>query len=495
MTHAILWFRRDLRLTDNPALQAALQQQVRKLIPVYIHAPQEEAPWHPGSASNWWLHHSLTALDGALRKRGSGLVIARGKSLATLQKLAKQHGCSHVYWNDLPEPVCRHRDERIMNRLSNAGLSCQAFNASSLIAAPLLNLSGKPYRVFTPFWRALLKRGLPQAKPSPAPRSIPPLPDNISSLPLNKLRLLPKIRWDSGFHDQWKPGEQGALKQFERFLDIAMEDYANRRDRPDQTGTSRLSPHLHFGEIGPIQLLRGIEAQFGCRPANQPQGGSDPYLRQLGWREFALYLLNHFPDTDSRPFDQRFRDFHWPDGEASSEYLARWQRGMTGIPIVDAGMRELWRTGWMHNRVRMIVASLLTKNLGIHWLEGARWFWDTLLDADCANNTFGWQWSAGCGADAAPYFRIFNPVRQGERFDPQGNYIRQWVPEIAPLSDKQLNAPWEARATELSKAGVQLGKTYPKPIVDLADSRKEALQRWEQIKHHHPKERAEYESA
>ena len=486
MTHAILWLRRDLRLTDNPALQAALQQ-ARRLIPVYIHAPDEEAPWSPGSASNWWLHHSLASLDEELRKRGSRLVIARGKSLSILQRLVKQHGCTHIYWNRLPEPACRHRDERIMRQLSSTGLSCEAFHSGSLIQGqPLKNLSGTPYRVFTPFWRALLKRGLPQTTPSPAPRALPPLPDNISTLSLSKLRLLPKIRWDIGFHDYWKPGEQGALKQFEQFLETAIEDYTNKRDRPDWTGTSRLSPHLHFGEIGPIQLLRGIEASFGYHPINQQQTGPDHYLRQLGWREFALYLLNHFPNTDQHPFDQRFKDFPWSSGETSKEWLARWQRGMTGIPIIDAGMRELWHTGWMHNRVRMIVASLLTKNLGIHWLEGARWFWDTLLDADCANNTLGWQWSAGCGADAAPYFRIFNPVRQGERFDPKGDYIRQWVPELAPLPDKRLNTPWEARPAELSKAGIRLGKAYPEPIVDLTDSRKGALQRWERIKHHHP---------
>jgi deoxyribodipyrimidine photo-lyase len=482
MKAAILWFRRDLRLTDNPALQAALKQSP-KLIPVYIHAPLEEAPWTPGAASNWWLHHSLSSLDNDLRKRGSRLVIERGESLATLLNIAQHIDDPHLFWNQLPEPACQQRDHQIRQQLTNVGITCHECNTNRLMGDPqMMNLSGNPYRVFTPFWRATLKRGLSDRRLSPAPKSLPSLPIKGHTLSIKDLQLLPKIPWDKGFRDGWKPGEQGALKQFKHFINNSIESYTDRRDRPDQEGTSRLSPHLHFGEISPMQILRGIEARLEGPISNQDRVGVSDYLRQLGWREFAIYLLEFFPETDQRPFNQQFNNFQWLQGDQSKEWLTLWQQGMTGIPIVDAGMRELWHTGWMHNRVRMIVASLLTKNMGIHWLEGARWFWKTLLDADCPNNTLGWQWSAGCGADAAPYFRIFNPVHQGKRFDPRGDYLRRWIPELAQLSDKHLNAPWEAGHAKLAKAGIHLGKEYPKPIVDLTHSRKIALLRWTEFK-------------
>ncbi|MET0053070.1 MAG: deoxyribodipyrimidine photo-lyase [Candidatus Thiodiazotropha sp.] len=483
MTTTLLWFRRDLRLSDNPALRAALKD-ANHLIPLYIHAPDEEAPWQPGAASHWWLHHSLGALDESLRKRGSKLLIAQGDSLAVLKHITEQAKVTRICWNRLPEPANQRRDQNLRETLTRLGIEVEEHEANRLIeGAPLMTGGGTPYRVFTPFWKAMQTHGFLQDRPSGAPKTLPSPPGNIATSSLDSLKLLPKIGWDQGFYDTWKPGEAAAQRRFKQFLQRAIEDYPEWRDRPDLLGTSRLSPHLHFGEIGPRQLLQGIAAHRDEISGRRGRGSDGTeWLRQLVWREFADYLLEHFPDTDQAPYDSRFRDFPWRDSDQAQEQLERWQKGQTGIPIVDAGMRELWHTGWMHNRVRMIVASLLTKNLGLHWLEGARWFWDTLVDADLANNSMGWQWCAGCGADAAPYFRIFNPVRQGERFDPQGEYIRYWVPEIAGLPDKKLNAPWETEKKLLSEAGIHLGKDYPMPIVDLAATRKSALERWERIR-------------
>lgn len=485
MKTSILWFRRDFRLTDNPALLASLRD-AKNLIPIYLHAPDEERPWIPGAASNWWLHQSLSALDENLRLLGSQLIIAKGRSHTTLKKLALSNNCTEIFFNRLPEPVIKKRDEKVVQHLQKAGINCHAYNATRLTEElPLKRSTGTPYRVFTPFWRALLKQGLPTRNPLPAPKTLPPLPDAIDSVALNSLRLLPGIPWYDNFQAHWEPGEQGAFKQLKLFLDHSIDGYADARDRPDLSDTSRLSPYLHFGEISPLQILRGVEARTGDDITNPNMSGPSEYLRQLaGWREFALYLLDHFPDTDQSPFDPRFNNYRWRQGKAAEKLLHCWQKGKTGIPIIDAGMRELWQSGWIHNRVRMITASYLTKNLAIHWLQGARWFWDTLVDADCANNAFGWQWSAGCGADAAPYFRIFNPVRQAQRFDPHGDYIRRWIPELALLSNKYLSAPWEAPSSELLKAGIRLGKTYPKPIVDLQASRKDALLRWDRVKHY-----------
>jgi deoxyribodipyrimidine photo-lyase len=481
MTGAILWFRRDLRIDDNPALQAALQD-CRQLIPLYVHHPGEKSPWADGAASRWWLHQSLAALDGELRKRGSRLIIRQGEPLAVLQELAHEQAIRQLYWNRLYEPAIIERDSQIKKTLAGTGIACQSFNGA-LLFEPWEIQTGQntPYKVFTAFWKACLRTGLPQDQPQPAPSSLPPVPNDLRTDSLEKLQLLPSIRWDSGLYDCWKPGEAPAQQQLDNFIADTVEHYNNDRDLPGTDGTSRLSPHLHFGEISPRQILQSVRTMTEFEESMAPTG-QNVFMKQLGWRDFAHQLLFHFPQTAENPLDERFASYPWSRGNDAGELLAAWQKGRTGFPIVDAGMRELWHTGWMHNRVRMIVASLLTKNLGIHWLEGARWFWDTLVDADLANNSMGWQWTAGCGADAAPFFRIFNPVSQSERFDPRGNYIRKWVPELAKLPDKALHAPWMQKNELIAHAGIRLGHDYPLPIVDLKETRQLALDQWSRIK-------------
>jgi deoxyribodipyrimidine photo-lyase len=332
------------------------------------------------------------------------------------------------------------------------------------------NNQNKPFRVFTPFWRQCQTRLSQQPLPLAEPDQLPEVNATLNSLPLASLELLPRIAWDTGMREHWRVGEAGAHTCLQRFIDGAVTNYATNRDRPDKVGTSSMSPYLHFGEISPRQIITAL---------HDTQTSAESYIRELGWREFAHHLLYHYPHAADKPLDARFENFQWDTNAAG---LKAWQRGQTGVPLVDAGMRELWHTGWMHNRVRMIVASFLTKNLRVHWLQGARWFWDTLVDADLPNNTQGWQWTAGCGADAAPYFRIFNPVLQAERFDPDFAYIRHWVPELARLPDKWIASPWEATTEALSKAGVQLNINYPAPIVALSHSREQALAAYAQIK-------------
>ncbi|WPL16319.1 Deoxyribodipyrimidine photo-lyase [Thiorhodovibrio winogradskyi] len=480
---AILWFRRDLRLSDNPALIAALDSYDR-LLPVYIHAPGEDAPWSPGAASNWWLHHSLRALDVSLRERGSRLLLLSGDSLACLQALIATSTASAVFWNRCYEPVSIARDSRIKQQLRAQGIRCESHN-SGLLFEPwqIKTTTDQPFRVFSAFWRRATARLADIPTPTPAPGILPPLPDGISSTdgrlsqslpeqPLDALGLLPRIGWDAAFSDSWQPGAAGAQARLRRFFDQGAHDYAVVRDQPSVAGTSKLSAHLHFGEISPRDLLQA---------ANATAGDHEAFVRELGWREFSTHLLFHFPQTAELPLNPMFDDFPWRD-PIPPVLLQAWQRGQTGIPLIDAGMRELWHSGWMHNRVRMIVASFLTKNLRIPWQTGARWFWDTLVDADLANNTQGWQWTAGSGADAAPYFRIFNPVRQGERFDPEGGYVRHWCPELARLPNRYLHAPWTAPVGILQQSGVTLGLSYPHPLVDLADTRREALAFWQQLR-------------
>ncbi len=478
MATVVVWFRHDLRVADNPALQHAVAQG-HSVLPLYI---EESTPgnWSPGAASRWWLHHSLTALQRRLRKLGADLLIQRGEPAQILMQLGQRYGVTEVLWNRRYEPHTTTHDAELKNALIDAGIATRSFNAGLLLEPwQLLKKDGSPYRVFTPFWKTL-QRTLNESVPLPAPEHIPGVeaaPD--ATLSVDALALLPDIGWDEGLYASWHPGETGAHARLHAMLDEALLDYATLRDVPGRSGTSRLSPHLHFGELGPRQVWYAVRAWATGNAGAGYAAAAESFLRQLAWREFAMHLLYHFPHTTEQPLDSRFAQFPWREDGA---VLHAWQHGLTGIPIVDAGMRELWHSGWMHNRVRMLVASFLTKNLRLHWLHGARWFWDTLVDADLANNTLGWQWVAGCGADAAPYFRIFNPVTQGERFDPDGAYVRRWLPELAALPAQWLHQPYAAPSAVLQAANIELGRDYPRPIVDLADSRAAALGAWDQVK-------------
>jgi deoxyribodipyrimidine photo-lyase len=463
MTTALVLFRRDLRLADNPALRAACATHTQ-VLPVYIHEPGEGGEWAAGSASRWWLHHSLAALDSRLRANEAELHLRQGDTLEILRELIQCAGATAVYWNRRYEPASIARDTLIKRVLREHRVEVHSLNAT-LWCEPwqIATLQKEPYKVFTPFWRKL--RGIvhpTEPLPEPVFRGWRRLPGGVS---LPALGLLPSIRWDGGLTESWRPGEGGAREMLEIFGDDAIRRYSQARELPAHHGTSRLSAHLHFGEVSPQQIHFELHRQLQCVDAAR-RPDIEPYLRQLGWREFAYHLLFHFPRTPTEPFNPRFADFKW--APLDSTQLARWQQGRTGIPLIDAGMRELWHTGWMHNRVRMIVASFLTKNLGQHWLTGARWFWDTLVDADLANNTLGWQWVAGCGADAAPYFRVFNPVTQAKKFDPDGAYLRRWLPELAGAQLALLHEPWKDPSL-LTRTG------YPAPIVDLSTSRQAAL--------------------
>jgi deoxyribodipyrimidine photo-lyase len=476
MRTAIVWFRNDLRLADNPALSAALAAAER-VLPVYVHAPEEAAPWAPGAASRWWLHHSLAALDAALRERGAALIVVRGPTRQVLPALAARAGAGAVYWNRVYEPTLAARDRAVSDALCADGRAVESFPGNLLVEPWTVSTQAQePFRVFTPFWRACQTRLASAPPPLAAPRAIrsgTPLP---ASVPIAALGLLPRSRWDAGLAARFTPGENGAARRLAAFVEEAIADYAELRDRPGRPGTSRLSPHLHFGELSPRQALAAARSRaLAPGPAGRARG-TESFVRELLWREFAHHVFHHFPHTATEPLDPRFATHAWRTDPAA---LAAWQQGRTGIPLVDAGMRELWHSGWMHNRVRMIVASLLTKNLGLPWLEGARWFHDTLVDADLASNTLGWQWTAGCGADAAPYYRIFNPVLQSERFDTDRAYLRTWLPELAALPDEWIHRPAAAPAAVRAAAGVELGRTYPAPIVDLTASRERALGAWQ----------------
>jgi deoxyribodipyrimidine photo-lyase len=476
-TPILVWFRQDLRLADNPALQAALKLG-GPILPVFIWAPEEEGRWAPASASRYWLHQSLKALDAELERRGSRLILLPGPTAEALEGLAKKTGAGTMVWNRRYEPAVIRRDTALKSKLKAAGLTVESFNAA-LLWEPwtVATQTGKPYQVFTPFWKACLQKAGPPP-PTPAPARLPAPSSWPRSVSLEKFALEPNIDWASDIRAAWQPGEAGANVQLERFLTKALGAYEEDRNRPDLSGTSRLSPHLHFGEIGPAQVWHAVREHTESGAQALKKAG-EWYLREIVWRDFAHHLVYHFPHTPDEPLRSEFADFPWQN---DAKALKAWQKGRTGHPIVDAGMRELWSTGWMHNRVRMVVASFLVKHLLIPWQRGAEWFWDTLVDADLANNTLGWQWTAGCGADAAPFFRIFNPVNQGEKFDTGGCYVRRWVPELTKLPNKWLHQPWSAPSEVLENAGVVLGKTYPQPIVDHAESRRRALDAFAQIK-------------
>jgi len=455
----LVWFRQDLRLADNPALAAAAQSG-RAVIPVYIHDPAGP-PRTLGAASAWWLDKSLVSLGESLAALGSPLVLRHGDSARILDGLIGETGARAVHWNRLYDAASIARDGALKDDLTAHGIEARSFNGA-LINEPwtVKTGAGGPYRVFTPYWRAAQASGavsLPIAAPKHLrPPQVAPRSDRLSSWELHPT----KPDWSGGFAG-WAPGESAAQTRLAAFLDREAARYADERNRPDLEGTSRLSPHLHFGEISPRQVWAATQgaAQWGDAPIRQ----IEVFQKELGWREFNHHLLFHFPGSTHANFNPAFDAFSWRNDPAG---LRAWRRGRTGYPLVDAGMRQLWSTGWMHNRVRMVVASFLVKHLMIHWRQGEAWFWDTLLDADVANNVAGWQWTAGSGADAAPYFRVFNPVLQGQRFDPAGDYVRRWIPELAGLGPRHIHCPWTAADPPAA---------YPAPIVDHAVARERAL--------------------
>ncbi len=464
----IAWFRQDLRLSDHRALTQA-QDSGRPLIAVYVLDDETPGEWKPGGASRWWLHDSLEALAESLGKLGGSLVLRRGRTAEELPRLVEQTGAAALYFTRGYEPHAQKLERELHSELGDR-IELKRFGGGLLFEPDLIETGGgEPYKVFTPFWKACRQQPEPP-EPLPPPKKLEFYQKKIDSDRLDDWRLKPtRPDWAGGLRETWTPGETGAQQRLKRFLD-RVEDYAGDRDRPGIPGTSKLSPHLHYGEIGPRQVWHTLRRTAAGDPAAAK--GIDAYLRELGWREFSYHLLHHWPGIPRQPFKDGFGGFPW---RTDARGLSAWQRGRTGFPIVDAGMRELWHTGWMHNRVRMITASFLIKHLLIRWQRGEEWFWDTLVDADLANNACGWQWVAGCGADAAPYFRIFNPMLQGAKFDPDGQYVRRWVPELEKLPDKHLREPWSAPSSVLKEAGVELGQTYPRPIVDHATARERAL--------------------
>jgi len=455
MRTAILWFRRDLRLRDNPALDWALDN-AQKILPVYIHTADEEAAWLPGGASRWWLHHSLQQLDEQLRGHGLRLHFFYGGSEAVLTDIIEKTGADTLVFNRLYEPHLSSRDQKLQQQLADT-VQLMSFD-SGLFFSPgtVLNNQQQPYRVFTPFYkkiRPLLELAHDNAANDSYKRMKKVTAPIIDfDVPLDYLALLEDHQWHEKLHHHWQPGEKNAHTLLDSFLDDAVQHYQSEREVPSVDGTSRMSPYLHFGEITPQQIHSSLSSWLNGAGSAGAERSAEVFLKQLIWREFAHNVLWHFPYTATEPMDQRFNASFW--GYDKDDFQS-WCRGETGIPIIDAGMKQLWETGWMHNRVRMIVSSFLTKNLGIHWLHGARWFWDTLVDADLANNSMGWQWVAGCGVDAAPYYRIFNPETQTRRFDSALKYIDTWLPGYAELD-------------------------YPVAVVDLASSRESALQRYKQ---------------
>jgi deoxyribodipyrimidine photo-lyase len=462
----VLWFRRDLRLADSPALNEAAATG-RPVIALYI--LDEDGDGRPlGAASKWWLDGSLRALAGSLKDRGASLVMRRGHAESELRRLIEETGADIVFMNRLFEPDAWTRDADIAHSLKADGVECRGFNGS-LMAKPgsVLTGTGGPYKVFTPFRNALLAKAEPPPHTT-GPRELASV-RGLESDDIDDWGLRPtRPDWSTGF--DWKPGEAAAVEALHAFTGSALNTYSKGRDHPAEIGGSRLSPHLHWGEIHPWRVIEAV--RMAAADGRAPQAEADKFVSEIAWREFSAHLLHAFPQIVDRSFRPEYDAFAWREDEAG---FRAWTRGQTGYPIVDAGMRQLWTTGWMHNRVRMIVASFLVKDLLIDWRRGEAWFRDTLVDADLANNVQNWQWVAGSGADASPFFRIFNPTAQGQRFDADGDYVRRWVPELSTLPAKWIHAPWTAPDDVLAKAKVRLGHDYPKPIVDHGEARDRAL--------------------
>ncbi len=463
------WFREDLRLFDNTGLYEAARRG--EVVPVFIY------PTDLGAASYWWLHHSLSKLSADLESQGVSLILKTGEPEQVLRQIAKELEVQHITWNRVYSPQGIAQGKSVRSTLEEAGFSVSSSN-SQLLTEPtkIFNKQGTPFKVFTPFWRHC--RTIIDVEPPNDVPAITSFSHAVQSERLVDWGLLPNNpNWASRFPDHWVPGEAGAQARWQQFVEGSMNKYSGGRDIPSDNTTSMLAPHMAFGEISSRQLW--FETQQLIANNEVATQDADKFLAQLGWREFSRYLLTHFPAMIDQPFNQKFNNFPWQDDNGLIE---AWKHGKTGYPIVDAGMRELWQTGYMHNRVRMITASFLTKHCLSHWRHGMAWFWDTLLDADIANNTASWQWVSGSGADAAPYFRVFNPILQGEKFDGEGEYTRKWLPELARMPKKYLHKPWEASPEILSLAGVVLGKDYPAPIVDHKMARTKALDAYQQMK-------------
>ena len=463
MSSTILWFRSDLRLADNSALVAAVDKG-EPIVPVFIWAPDEYGDWVPGAASKWWLHKALESLRSDLDEHGARLILRTGKSLEELRDLIEKTGASRVFWNRRYEKSLRDVDAEIKRELHDDGIEVKSFN-SNLLNEPhtVAAGSGQPYKVYTPYWKKVKDRKVEE--PVKCDLRKLKVPDSWPQTEaLSRFDLMPKKRWYKKMESKWDISEAGAHSRLNSFLKNAVDDYDTARDRPDYQGTSSLSPYLSWGLIGPRQVMAALQERCNLR-----ESGPQVYSKEIYWREFAYNVLYHFPDTPDVPLNTDYKDFPW---ENDQTILKRWQKGQTGYPIVDAGMRQLWETGWMHNRVRMIVSSLLVKHLLQDWLSGAQWFWDTLVDADLASNTLGWQWSAGCGADAAPYFRVFNPILQGQKFDPDGTYVKRYVPELRNLPVEYIHEPWTASKHERKSAGAA---DYPDPIIEHKKGRERAL--------------------
>lgn len=470
----LLWFRNDLRTGDNAALHAAFETG-QPVVCLFIRDTKTQTR-QSGAAQRWWLHLSLKALDQKLRGLGTRLILKTGDAAEVLDRLFVETGSTHLFWNRRYDPAAIAIDAPLKAAIKLRGIDVRTFDGQLLHEPSQVRTgAGGPFKVYTPFWRAL--NALPEPRP---PYQVPlKLLDGSARLDSERLedwQLLPmKPDWAGGMKAEWTPGEDGAQARLEAFLDGAIDGYGDGRNVPGQLSTSRLSPHLAMGEITPFQVWHAAVTR-----KDAPTRDAEVFRKELVWREFAYHLLFHFPKLSSDNFNASFDAFPW--GPARHDLLKAWQRGKTGYPIVDAGMRELWATGWMHNRVRMIVASFLIKHLMIDWREGERWFWETLVDACPANNPASWQWVAGSGADAAPYYRIFNPVLQGEKFDADGAYVRKWVPELSAMPDKFLHQPWEAPLLVLKAADVRLGETYPRPIVDHDAARQRALSAFQSLK-------------
>jgi deoxyribodipyrimidine photo-lyase len=470
----IVWFRDDLRLSDHPALHAASNTGAPTIC-LYVFDEESDVLRPPngrllGGAARWWLAQSLLALQTSLSSAGSSLVLRRGPAAKIIAELTRETGAGAVFWNEIAQAPHQAVADQVAAALAAGGVVWQSFPGDLLVAPDKIrNKQNRGLRVFTPFWRRVQALGDP-LKPVPAPKTLCPGP-RVSSDAIEGWALEPtRPDWAGGLREMWKPGEASAQILLNTFLERGAAGYAVDRDRPDRNGTSRLSPHLRCGEISPRQVWHA--ARFAAAGRRGVAGDIDKFLSELGWREFCRHLLFDVPDLAMRNLQPAFDAFPWRHDDKA---LRAWQRGRTGYPIVDAGMRELWHTGVMHNRVRMVVASFLVKHLLIDWREGERWFWDTLVDADPGSNPANWQWVAGSGADAAPYFRVFNPILQGEKFDPDGVYVRHWIPELAHLPAGVIHQPWSATPVELASSGVKLGKTYPAPIIDHRKGRERAL--------------------